>query len=326
MKYAGKSLGCLLILFCGLGGANATDRLAACDVLTGLLIERDRLLLVSARGDVLEKAITAARQSGASQCDSEGWVSFASAANPAWTGIKKTNGDIWLLGHQESLYTLMPNEQLRRRRQLPASSRAAMDILSVETADSLTRHYVVGTRGLYLVSEDGGDSWSPQDLYIDPEWEEPEDYNLNAIVQLSSGELLVAGELGSIYWSKDGEVWQKDSAGTDATWFGAVALQNGGVLLFGFAGKIAYSDGYRQPWRLLESPLSHSLFTATKVDEQWLLAGANGMVVAVSAAAGISVRQIPTETTASITQLAAYKGQLLMSTDQGFWSMPYPKD
>jgi photosystem II stability/assembly factor-like uncharacterized protein len=326
MRYLAKKLYGLLFLLWAAGGANAAERLAACDVLTGLLLGSDHLLLVSARGDVLTQDTAKLLNSKVAQCEHGAWFSLAATDNPAWTGIKKANGEIWLLGHQESLYRLMPDKSLRSHRHLPTSSRGVMDMLVAQTADNLKRHYVVGTRGLYLLSEDGGDSWMPQDLYIDPEWEEPEDYNLNAIVQLSTGELLVAGELGSIYWSKDGEDWQKDAANTDATWFGAASLPNGGVLLFGFAGKIAYSEGYQQPWRLLASPVGHSLFAATQVDQYWLLAGANGSLVAVNPSAGMSLQEIPTGTTASITQLAAYQDKLVMSTDQGFWSMSYPRD
>ncbi len=298
--------------------ASAADRLAACEVLTGVTIHDGELLLASTRGDVLQRPLTQLGPPSTAQCDARGWKRLGSSSLPAWTGLRRVNEGLWLLGHQQSIYQLSNSTELTPRHRQSLSSQVVMDLLAVAG----DRHYAVGSGGLYLVSDDGGRRWLPQDLYIDPEWDEPEDFSLNAIAQLSTGELVVAGELGSIYWSDDGDDWHKDDAELESTWFGALALNDGAVLLFGFGGKVAYSEGYREPWRLLEAPVSDSLFASVETEQAWLLAGANGALLALDKAA-LSLRQLTSGTDATITGLLIHEGRLLMSTDRGLRSVPF---
>jgi photosystem II stability/assembly factor-like uncharacterized protein len=298
--------------------ASAADRLAACEVLTGVAIHDGELLLASTRGDVLQRPPTQMVAPSVAQCDATGWKHLGTSPLPAWSGLRRIDGEPWLLGHQQAIYQLSSSAEVTLRHRQKSSSQVVMDLLA--TSDD--RHYAVGSGGLYLVSDDGGQHWSPQDLYIDPEWDEPEDFSLNAIAQLSSGELVVAGELGSIYWSDDGDDWHKDDAEFESTWFGALALNDGAVLLFGFGGKVAYSDGYRRSWRALETPAAESLFAAVETERGWLLAGANGALLAFDKAA-LSLTQLSSGTDATITGLLVHNGYLLMSTDRGLRSVPF---
>ena len=306
----------------------AADRLAACDVLTGgLLLEQRQLLVAGTRGQLLIKDLSVTDDSCGLQADN-GWRQAASeVAGPSgrWTGLKAVAQQPWLLGHQQTLYYYDNADAWQRVYQAADSDFALMDVAQ---APRLGRYFAVGTRGVYLVSEDQGKHWAPQDLYIDPEWDEPEDYNLNGIAVLAKRGLLVAGEAGALYWSKDGDRWHKDHAGYDGTWFGAQALADGGVVAYGFAGHVAYSEGYREDWTVVKGPQRASLFAAHRLaDGSMLLAGERGALWRWTPQTDVFV-VIASGTQATITDLLVLDNQeqqqILLITDQGVKRVAYP--
>lgn len=301
----------------------ADERLAPCDVLTGgLLMTPHKVLVVGTRGQILSKSLANTND----DCGvgvNNGWQ-VADSAQGQWTGLKSVGADHWMLGHRQALYQAQADMSWQQRHWVADSDYALMDITY---APELGRYLAVGTRGVYLTSDDGGQSWLPQDLYLDPEWEEPEDFNLNAIVTLGGRKLLVAGEAGVLYWSKDGDEWRKDHTGYDGTWFGAAGLPDGGVVTFGFAGHVAFSRGYRKDWTVVQGPVRATLFALLALaDGSVLLAGERGALWRWSPYTDKFV-VIPTDTQATITALLfsemAGQQQLLLITDLGLKRIAY---
>jgi len=302
----------------------ADERLAPCDVLTGgVLVAPHQILVVGIRGQILSKSLANAND----DCGivvNNGWQ-VAGSAQGQWTGLKSVGADHWMLGHRQALYQAQADMSWQRRHWVADSDYALMDITY---AHELGRYLAVGTRGVYLTSEDGGQSWLPQDLYLDPEWDEPEDFNLNAIVALGDRKLLVVGEAGALYWSKDGDEWRKDHAGYDGTWFGATGLADGGVVTFGFAGHVAFSRGYRKDWTVVQGPARATLFASLALDDgSVLLAGERGVLWRWSPYTD-QFAVITTNTQATITALllsqVAGQQQLLLITDRGLKRIAYP--
>lgn len=313
----------LAVLLAGLlaSSSHAAERLAPCDVLTGgALVGDGQLLVAGTRGQLLSKALTQ-HEDGCEFAANNGWQSLADLGaeqGQSWTGLFKVQpqNHLWLTGQREALYQSLNGGKSWTQRYFSADSDyALMSVLASTYRNQY--YYAVGTRGLYLLSEDQGHSWHSQELYIDPEWEEPEDFNLNAIVELKPEGLLVAGEAGALYWSNDGDDWDKDNAGYNGTWFGALALDNGAVIAFGFAGHVAYAKAYKEDWQLKQSPGKANFFAALKLaNGKVLLAGDKGQLWSWQPNTEEFVA-IETGTQAIITSLLSSNDELLMITDQG---------
>lgn len=319
LGFVRQGYGCCLLLLLLMGTSQAAERLAPCDVLSGgVLLGANELLVAGTRGQLLLKSLSTA-EDGCELGAVNGWRAVAEQTiGPAhsWTGLFQLKNSLWLTGQREALYQSVDNGQGWVERYLsPDSDYALMGVLA--SSEDEQRYYAVGTRGLYLVSEDQGVSWQEQDLYIDPEWEEPEDFNLNAIVEVPDKGLLVAGEAGALYWSKDGDDWDKDDAVYNGTWFGATALENGAVIAFGFAGHVAYAKGYKKDWQLKQTPGKASLFAALKLPNgKVLLAGDKGQLWSWQPNSDEFVA-IESGTNAIITSLLSSNDELLLITDRG---------
>lgn len=315
--------------------ATEPERLALCDVLTGVAVVDGLAVVSGARSNVLRSQGLVARDfvngPNCVAAAAEQWDELAVPIKAAWTDVLENEAGLWLLGHEQILLNSEDLGATWRSMQLVGDfagnpQQAFMDLLlptSVAVNRASQNIYAVGTRGLYATSKDGGVHWQQQVLYVDPEWDEPEDFNLNAIVELKDGGFLVAGEAGAVYWSKDGEHWDKDFAGSEATWFGAVAMPNGGALLYGFGGKLAYTKGFEEDWQLLEVGTA-SLFSSVLLDSgDLLLAGQRGELLRWSGDVSQSFLKVPTGMNATITGMAVLGSSLLLTTDHGLWSVPF---
>lgn len=290
-----------------------------CGAITTVALKNSQVLAGSARGELLLSK--AGLLEGRDLCSGPEQWNVAASTLPALTNVSVTGAAFWLLGHQEGIYKYRADEKLYEANLAPKSPQAVLDLIEVRSGDSETAQQLlaVGTRGLFLQSEDSGDSWEAKDLYIDPEWEEPDDYNLYAILQLQSGRFLVAGETGVIYWSNDGADWERETVGGGATWFGAVEV-SGGVLLHGFGGALAHKAAGDNDWLLKQSPSGNSLYTAAVLDNGVvILAGAKGELLQWKPPGELQPFQ--SGTSAAIIDLAVTNTQLLMATDKGLKSV-----
>ena len=292
-----------------------------CGAITTVALKDSQVLAGSARGELLLSK--AGLLEGSDLCSGPEQWKVATSALPALTNVSATESAFWLLGHQEGIYKYRVDEKLYEANLAPESPQAVLDLIEVRNgnSDTVQRLLAVGTRGLFLQSENSGDSWEARDLYIDPEWEEPDDYNLYAILQLRSGRFLAAGESGVIYWSDDGVEWERETVGGGASWFGAVEV-SGGVLLHGFGGALAYKAADDDEWLLKQSPSGNSLYTAAVLEnDAVILAGAKGELLEWKASDELVTLQ--SGTSAAITDLAAPDDQLLMATDEGLKSVSF---
>lgn len=108
--------------------------------------------------------------------------------------------------------------------------------------------------------EDDGldDDWgfSADDLALDAE----DDPHLNAIARAGGGGLLIAGERGSVFRSRDeGGTWERLALPYEGSMFGALAWEDDHVMVFGLRGNVFESFDLGDSWQRVDSGTSVSL-------------------------------------------------------------------
>lgn len=133
--------------------------------------------------------------------------------------------------------------------------------------------YAIGAYGLFLESGDGGRTWAPRAILP-----EGEDRHLNAIASLASGNLIIAGEAGTILRSTDaGATWGKVPSSYEGSWFGVQPMTGAQVVVYGMRGRLMRSDDDGASFTEVALPVQTSLFgSALAADGRLLVAGQNG--------------------------------------------------
>ncbi|MCO2267920.1 hypothetical protein FA377_05320 [Pseudomonas aeruginosa] len=109
----------------------------------------------------------------------------------------------------------------------------------------------VGAYGALLETRDGGQHWEDVSERLDNE----DQFHLNAIAAVKDNGLLVVGEAGSLFRSKDwGATWEKLEGPYEGSLFGAIGTADaGGVLVYGLRGHLFRSADFGDSWE--EIPL-----------------------------------------------------------------------
>jgi len=146
-------------------------------------------------------------------------------------------------------------------------------LLDVWFADA-THGLAVGAYGLALETRDGGSSWTARML-------SDRDVHHNAITASADGQLFVAGEAGSLFRSDDaGATWQALSIPQPASLFGAIGLDDRGVIVFGLRGRVFHSQDAGESWRAIETDTEASLMGGAVGDDgELVLGGITGVIL-----------------------------------------------
>ncbi len=105
----------------------------------------------------------------------------------------------------------------------------------------------VGAYGLFLATSDGGTTWDERSISED-------DSHLNRIAAWADTRLYLAAERGMIHRSDDGgATWVMLPSPYDGSFFGALALDEDSVLVFGLRGHMYRSDNGGESWSKLET-------------------------------------------------------------------------
>lgn len=180
------------------------------------------------------------------------------------------------------------------------------------------RHgYAVGAFSLLLETSDGGATWVTRSLHgeagaaaetaapaepeaaepspsadaaTDDDWnfsadelalEEESDPHLNAIARTASGGLVIVGERGTVYRSRDnGATWQRAKLPYQGSMLGALGWEGDHVLVFGLRGNVFESHDLGDTWTQVDSGVDTSLMGGTALaDGGAVLVGAEGTVL-----------------------------------------------
>jgi len=144
--------------------------------------------------------------------------------------------------------------------------------------------------------------------------------HLNAIASTGSGALIIVGERGSAFRSRDkGATWQRMQLPYDGSMFGVIGYEAEHVLAFGLRGHVFESSDLGEHWKQVETGTELSLMGGTALrNGGGAIVGANGIVL-VRASAGEALKSFvdqPAGIISSVLPLGE-DGTLLLAGENG---------
>lgn len=151
---------------------------------------------------------------------------------------------------------------------------------------NLQTGFAVGAYGLFLRTDDGGQTWEDISADID----NPDGYHYNALTSIQDSGLFLVGEMGTMYRSSDfGDTWETlTEMPYDGSWFGVSGTgEAGGVLAWGLRGNMYRSSDFGDSWEQVElitpnGPLEGTLAGGQLTADGRLVVVGVGGVVAIS--------------------------------------------
>lgn len=214
----------------------------------------------------------------------------------------------WAVGYDAAV--LATEDGGQSWQQLHYDARWARPYYDIHFTDS-QNGLVAGANGTLLATHDAGQSWAQ--VESDAFEEGPNLYNL---IVLGDGSLLIAGERGFLARSFDaGQTWQRLNSPYSGPLFGALPINQKGLLIFGLRGNVFYAENIDQcqiltteirqaqldaeldpeqantlsalrdvpGWRAMDNESTESLYGGTVgANGQITLVGGNGHVMQVS--------------------------------------------
>ncbi|MEO8010092.1 MAG: YCF48-related protein [Dokdonella sp.] len=167
-----------------------------------------------------------------------------------------------------------------------------------------------------LIVEEESDTFSADELKIGQE----SDPHLNGIARTGSGALVVVGERGAIFRSRDdGASWERSQLPYDGSMFGAIGYDGDRVVAFGLRGHVFETTDLGSTWVELPTATELSLMGGIALaDAGAVIVGANGTVL--SRRSGNEPLRISTYNAAGVIAgvlPAATGGGLLIAGENG---------
>jgi photosystem II stability/assembly factor-like uncharacterized protein len=211
------------------------------------------------------------------------------------------------------------NWQIQRRDPWTAAAEGAehdlrqgvplLDVLFTDASHGIA----IGAYSLLLTTSDGGKSWNGSRIHtiddgahadaakapathdeIEVEGEESDtfsaaqlkigeesDPHLNGIARTGSGALVIVGERGAVFLSRDGGAsWKRSQLPYDGSMFGVIGGDNEHVLAFGLRGHVFESSDLGANWNEVQTGTELSLMAGTPLAGGGaVIVGANGIVL-----------------------------------------------
>lgn len=240
--------------------------------------------------------------------DGKTWKQVEAPTRATLTTLASAEGQLWAAGHDGVILHSTDGGQTWQRQRVapwsaddqdPTHGVPIMDMLFVDANNG----FAVGAYSLFLETHDAGVTWTPRRLNApqaapraadaganDQSWTfdsaqlqlgEEADPHFNAIVRTGSGGLLIAGERGAIYRSRDnGANWERIKLPYDGSMFGALGWEGEHVMVFGLRGNVYESNDLGGSWRKVETGVNANLMGGQALaDGGAVLVGANGRVL-----------------------------------------------
>lgn len=163
--------------------------------------------------------------------------------------------------------------------QLDAEIGAAKPFLDVKFINE-NQGFAVGAYGFLFATRDGGATWQNYGNRLD----NLDRFHLNTIEQLAGGTLLIAGEAGVMFVSRDdGNSWDVLDSPYDGSFFGVLALyEDDHALAFGLRGNLFRTEDGGDSWKTLDSGTESTLMSAAFDGNRKVSITGNGGVVLLS--------------------------------------------
>jgi photosystem II stability/assembly factor-like uncharacterized protein len=318
--------------------------LAARSLLLDVVRAGERYVAVGARGDVLLSD------------DGRAWRQSAVPTRTTFTAVTAVDANVWAVGHDGVIaHSGDGGEHWEMQRQDPWKPPAAggsaapnpqqgaplLDVLFLD----IHRGYAIGAYSLALKTTDGGATWQPVTVAKaksnadagDEKSAKKDDHgdtfskdelklgqedtpHFNAIARTGSGALLIVGERGSVFRSRDeGATWQRLQLPYDGSMFGVIGYEADHVLAFGLRGHVYESSDLGDHWTLVPTGTELSLMGGAALpDGGASIVGANGIVL-MRAKAGDPLKSYVDESAGIIAAVLplANGGGLLIAGENG---------
>ena len=198
-----------------------------------------RLLLLDAEATVQRQVAVGERGYILLSDDGQHWRAARSAGESTLTAITARGSQLWAVGHDATI--LKSTDHAARWRRVyyaPQQQRPLLDVWFVDD-----RHgFAVGAYGYFLETRDAGEHWASRSITAD-------DRHFNAIAALGNGDLLIAGEAGTLLRSTDaGATWQALASPYAGSWFGILPVGHSAAVIFGLRGKLYRTDDAGAHW------------------------------------------------------------------------------
>jgi len=173
--------------------------------------------------------------------------------------------------------------------------------------------FVVGTYGLFLITQDGGTSWQ----YAGQHLSNPDGYHLNKVFQTSSGELFLLGEAGLLLRSNDqGNSWNLEELSYEGSLFSMAESDH--LYLMGLRGSI-FQRIQNGEWKQISLPVQATINDAVVVAEKAYLVGQGGALLQQT---NTGFTEFSTRGLRSFSAVVAQQGQLVAVGEGGVSLIP----
>lgn len=209
----------------------------------------------------------------------------------------------WAVGYDGSILHTVDGGLSWTLQHSDPEARALHDVLFLDAQNGIA----AGAYGSFYRSADGGKTWTPESMPLTELGQ-----HFNRLLRLDATTLFAAGERGLLARSMDGGAsWEMLKSPYAGSYFGAIALGERRVLVFGMRGNVYVADDIaaipvQDPaqydpytaetledpaqiaalgWRRIDSPVRESLFGGTRLaDGSVLLVGINAVAMKADAA------------------------------------------
>ena len=286
--------------------------------------------------------------------DGSQWRQASVPTRSTLTAVDAAGGHLWAAGHDGVILHSADNARTWSRQRVSpwrADSRDSaegMPVLDLLFTDA-QHGFAIGAYSLMLVTDNGGQTWTPRNLHdsgtsvapaaVSPaaasdgdEWtfsaeelslDAELDPHFNTIARVGSGALVIAGERGTFLRSRDGgRSWENRRLPYEGSMFGVLAWEGEHILVFGLRGNVYESTDLGNSWVRVETGITHSLMGGYALPNGGaILVGANGAVLtradSSSPFTSSTFQNAANETPLLSGVLPAAQGQYLLIGDKG---------
>jgi len=275
---------------------------AARSLILDIAESSDRAIAVGERGHIL---VSESRRD---------WRQIANVpTRSTLTAVAAVGNHAWAVGHEGViLHSADGGLSWTRQRVMPfdknntdlTNGAPLLDVLFLDEQNG----YAVGAYSLMLVTHDGGQSWTQQNVLgksddeilsqqsednstvNDENWtfdqddlalDEESDPHLNAIARTDDGSFFMVAERGAAFRSTDGAAtWERIQLPYEGSMFGVIGFEGRHILCFGLRGNVYESFDLGSSWHKIETGTTLSLMGGDGFDAGGaVLVGANGIVL-----------------------------------------------
>lgn len=227
-------------------------------------------------------------------------------------------------GYAVGAYSLMLKTQDGGETWTPVTVGGAADEAGADEADGASPHAVSAPGGRESSGRESSsresssresEVFTAEELQIGQE----SDPHFNAIARTGSGALIIVGERGAVFRSRDGGAnWQRQQLPYDGSMFGVLGYDGERVLAFGLRGHVFESNDLGDHWQALPSGTELSLMGGAALPSGGAaIVGANGIVLTRVAADGALVAAPERASGVLAGVLPAADGGLLLVGENG---------